>query len=476
MRIIGLTGSIACGKSTVSAFLASRGFPVIDGDRISRELTSPGSPATQQIMNVFGPDVFYEDGTLNRRRLGNLIFSNPSARAELDNLMAPFLLDITRQRISEARSSGSGLCFLDMPLLFEKGYDRFCDTVWTVWLPEDMQIERLIARDGFTHEEAANRIHAVLSSDEKAARAGRVIDNSGPVSRTYAIVSELLSEELSGETRSSEACRQQPDTAGNPGAGSVLLQRYEAASAPSPMSRPVSASRVKNRKSGWRMPVWLKSLLISFTAFLLIGTTAFFLMNAYLRSCQQKHIDEQNEIDRRYPLLYRELIEKHANEYNLSSAFVSAVILNESSFQPRAESGVGARGLMQLMPDTAEWIAGKLKIQGYAFERMNDPESNIVFGCWYLNYLSKLFLGDPVAVTAAYHAGQGQVKIWLSNPSLSANGYSLPLELLPEGPTKIYTGRVLRDYGIYQEKYFSDNLLADPYDDSISGRLIIDSF
>ncbi len=476
MRIIGLTGSIACGKSTVSAFLASRGFPVIDGDRISRELTSPGSPATQQIMNVFGPDVFYEDGTLNRRRLGNLIFSNPSARAELDNLMAPFLLDITRQRISEARSSGSGLCFLDMPLLFEKGYDRLCDTVWTVWLPEDMQIERLIARDGFTHEEAANRIHAVLSSDEKAARAGRVIDNSGPVSRTYAIVSELLSEELSGETRSSEACRQQPDTTGNPGAGSVLLQWHEAASAPSPMSRPVSASRVKNRKSGWRMPVWLKSLLISFTAFLLIGTTAFFLMNAYLRSCQQKHIDEQNEIDRRYPLLYRELIEKHANEYNLSSAFVSAVILNESSFQPRAESGVGARGLMQLMPDTAEWIAGKLKIQGYAFERMNDPESNIVFGCWYLNYLSKLFLGDPVAVTAAYHAGQGQVKIWLSDPSLSANGYSLPLELLPEGPTKIYTGRVLRDYGIYQEKYFSDNLLADPYDDSISGRLIIDSF
>ena len=124
---------------------------------------------------------------------------------------------------------------------------------------------------------------------------------------------------------------------------------------------------------------------------------------------------------------------------------------------------------MQLMPDTAEWIARKLQVSGYAFERMNDPESNVRFGCWYLNYLSRLFLGDPVAVTAAYHAGQGQVKVWLSDPLLSDDGYTLPLSALPEGPTKNYAGRVTRDYGIYQEKYFSTAQLTDISDDAYSG-------
>ena len=124
---------------------------------------------------------------------------------------------------------------------------------------------------------------------------------------------------------------------------------------------------------------------------------------------------------------------------------------------------------MQLMPDTAEWIAHKLQLSGYAFERMLDPESNIRFGCWYLNYLSRLFRGDPVAVTAAYHAGQGQVKVWLSDPLLSEDGYTLTQASLPEGPTKNYVGRVTRDYGIYQEKYFTPvELPADP-DPAASG-------
>ena len=88
MRIIGLTGSIACGKSTVSSFLISRGFPVIDGDRISRELTVPGSPVLQEIYSTFGPEYFSPDGSLNRRRLGQLVFSDPRARQALDDLMA----------------------------------------------------------------------------------------------------------------------------------------------------------------------------------------------------------------------------------------------------------------------------------------------------------------------------------------------------------------------------------------------------
>ena len=219
--------------------------------------------------------------------------------------------------------------------------------------------------------------------------------------------------------------------------------------------------------------MWLKASLIAAVAVLMVGITAFLLMNAYLTRRAEEHAKEQADIDTQYPLQYRGLIEQYAAEYNLSPAFVAAVIRNESSFRPTVESGDGARGLMQLMPDTAEWIARKLQVGGYAFERMYDPESNIRFGCWYLNYLSKLFLGDPVAVTAAYHAGQGQVKVWLSDPLLSEDGYSLPLASLPDGPTKNYAGRVTRDYGIYQTKYFSlDQPPADGGDDdaAVSGE------
>ena len=475
MRIIGLTGSIACGKSTVSSFLMSRGFPVIDGDRISRELTVPGSPVLQDIYRTFGPDFFGADGSLNRRRLGQLVFSDPQARRALDDLMAPHLLSATRRRIDECRASGAELCFLDMPLLYEKEYDRLCDAVWVVWLPENIQISRLMSRDGFTREEAVSRLRAVLSSDEKAALADRVIDNSGSPENTYGIVSDFLSAELQREGSSRSRRRSGRSVAAVSPAEENAPPVSGALQRPETFDRPDAANiRRNSRKVSWRLPVWLKISLIACTAVLVVGFTALMLMNAYLTRCSEQHAREQADIDYQYPLpaMYRDLIEKYAAEYNLDPAYVSAIIRNESSFRPTVESGNGARGLMQLMPDTAEWIARKLQVSGYAFERMNDPESNIQFGCWYLNYLSRLFIGNPVSVTAAYHAGQGQVQVWLSDPLLSEDGFSLPLSSLPDGPTKNYAGRVTRDYGIYKEKYFSDGgdpAAPDAADSGVSG-------
>ncbi len=472
MRIIGLTGSIACGKSTVSSFLAGQGYPVVDGDRLSRELTAPGSSVLNVLRESFGSEIFCEDGSLNRRRLGRIVFSDPDARKRLDDLMEPYLLALTRQRIEDIRLSGASLCFLDMPLLYEKGYDRLCDSVWVVWLPEKTQLSRLMERDGFTRDEAISRIRAVLSSDEKAALADRVVDNSGSFSQTSRIVSDFLSEEL--QYAEGASCRRRSLRFNS---GSIPSQESDAPpvvpvpeTCPERFDRP-SAARIhqKTRKASWRLPVWLKISVVSLAAVLMVGITSLLLMNAYLTRCAEQHLREQADIDYQYPLQYRELIEKYADEYNLSPAYVSAIIRNESSFRPTVQSGDGARGLMQLMPDTAEWIARKLQVSGYAFERMNDPESNVRFGCWYLNYLSRLFLGNPVAVTAAYHAGQGQVKVWLSDPLLSDDGYTLPLSALPEGPTKNYAGRVTRDYGIYQEKYFSTAQLTDISDDAYSG-------
>ena len=490
MRIIGLTGSIACGKSTVSAWLRKQpGCAVIDGDLLSRELTAAGGPALPLIRARFGDQFFSPGGTLERKKLGALIFSDPSARSQLDQLMAPLLQQLTKERINQASEAGFSLCFLDFPLLFEKNYDKLCDTVWCVFLSESVQLERLMLRDGLSEQQARLRIRSSLSSEEKAARSQVVIDNSGDVSFTLSLLPPLLQQEfaLAGRTRrrSQKYYESSPATdASGPTETSVAASSLsspgsrpaeDSSSAVSPLSpaasfvmeRPAAAHRRKEAaKAPWLLPSWLIALL----------TTAFFLslacfaglsmMQAYLTRQAEKHLREEWAIHNNYPISYRSLIEEWAASYNLNPAFVTAIIRNESSFQPTVESGVGARGLMQLMPDTAEWIAGKLKTSGYSFERMYDPGSNIQFGCWYLNYLAGLFHGDPVCVACAYHAGQGQVTAWLSDARFSRDGIKLDLASMPDGPTKNYAGKVIKAYGIYQSLYFTQNIPADPVSSS----------
>ena len=197
---------------------------------------------------------------------------------------------------------------------------------------------------------------------------------------------------------------------------------------------------------------------------------AYYLMQAYLVQEEAArlaaheavlanyHVTEQ--ADGTLRVTWQDEIEKYAAEYNLQPAFVTAIIRNESSFRTGAESNVGARGLMQLMPDTAEWIAGKLNDTSYNYENMWDGETNIRYGCWYLGYLSRLFHGDAMLVSAAYHAGQTTVTQWLSDPNKSDDGITLNLSKLADGPTKQYIGRVTQTYGIYQSLLYPDEAFA----------------
>ncbi len=511
MRVIGLTGSISSGKSTVSRFLLSEGLTVIDGDQLSRQLTGDGGAALPAIRDAFGWEVFHRDGSLNRKQLGRLIFQDEVARKTLDDLMLPLLREMTDRALQKAEAARAELCFLDMPLLFEKGFDALCDAVWSVWVPTDIQIERLMMRDRLSKDEAVRRIAAQLSSDEKAQRADFVIDNSGSVEETLQQIPDRLAYErslarASARRRRMDRYREAPEAAETttataaampptgsmparsgraeatamplPGSMPARSGRAEAAATaadaapmrvstpemapPPPIERPAGTERAPSRrKAAWKLPVWLGASLIALSALIAIAFTAQCLMSAYLKRQADLHVAEQQAIDENYPIEYREMIEKSAAEYQLQPAFVTAIIRNESSFRPRAESSVGARGLMQLMPDTAEWIAQKTKTNGYAFERMYDPETNIRFGCWYLNYLSRLFSGDPVCVACAYHAGQGTVTSWLSDSRYSSDGIHLTLEQLPEGPTRQYAERVTRDYGIYQKKVFSAETSGD---------------
>ena len=195
MRVIGLTGGIACGKSTISAALREMGAVIIDGDVLSRELTAPGGPALPAIREHFGDDVFLPDGALNRRALGSVIFGSDERREALDVIMQPMLRRMILDGIEQARLSGAPLCVLDMPLLYEAGLDSLCDRVWCAWIPRETQLERLMARDGFTREEAEARLRSQLPADEKAARADVVIDTGGTIQYTRDKLPSLFDEE-----------------------------------------------------------------------------------------------------------------------------------------------------------------------------------------------------------------------------------------------------------------------------------------
>ena len=327
MRVIGITGSIACGKSTVSREMMRRGFPVIDGDALSRELTGPGGEAVPAVRSVFGDRYINPDGSMNRRAMGLLVFSDNRSREQLDLVMDPFLRSLTLRKIEQARASGTKLCFLDMPLLFEKGYDSLCDSVWCVWLPENLQLERLMTRDGYTREEAMSRIRVVMSSDQKADLSTAVIDNSGPVEETIRQASILLEREL--ERAGGNPARRKRSVS-----PPLVRSDEEDPEQPDLIERPESSRRKpSSRKAAWQMPRWLKISLVSLTAVLAVSLTSFILMRAWLTRQSDLHRQEQLSIDQQYPLEYLEEIRRISREYNLSPALIASVIRNESSFR-----------------------------------------------------------------------------------------------------------------------------------------------
>ncbi len=162
-----------------------------------------------------------------------------------------------------------------------------------------------------------------------------------------------------------------------------------------------------------------------------------------------------------HPFDYRELIEKEATANNINPAFIAGIIFNESSFNPNAVSVVGARGLMQMMPDTAEWVHGKMDPDSqYSFDLMFDPDTNVKYACWYIKYLGNRFHNDPVLVAAAFHSGQTTVENWLNDSRYSTDGRTLELQNMDDGPTKNYAIRVLNSFAIYQRLYYEGGLAA----------------
>ncbi len=188
--VIGLTGGIASGKSTASDYIRSKGYPVLDADTYAKKATAKGGPAYQGIIDHFGADLLQDDGEIDRRKLGAIVFNDTSEREVLNQLVHPEvrrMMDEDKERLVE-----SGHVFLDIPLLFENGLDRQCDLTLTVYVDQETQIERLMERNGFSHSEALSRINSQMPLSEKRDRSDEVLDNSGSKNELYAQIEDFL--------------------------------------------------------------------------------------------------------------------------------------------------------------------------------------------------------------------------------------------------------------------------------------------
>ena len=190
-RIIGITGGIASGKSTVTEFLRQQGYQVIDADQVVHELQEPGGRLYQALLSTFGPAILQEDGRLDRPKLGAMIFGNPELLAQSSQIQN----QIIREELAGRRdllAEAEAIFFMDLPLLFELQYEDWFDQIWLVDVTVETQLSRLMTRNALSQEEAEKRIAAQLSLREKRKRADVLIDNNGSLEETRQQIRDAL--------------------------------------------------------------------------------------------------------------------------------------------------------------------------------------------------------------------------------------------------------------------------------------------
>ncbi|CAI3253697.1 dephospho-CoA kinase [Enterococcus cecorum] len=190
--VLGITGGIATGKSSVVQHFIDLGFPVVDADIIARHLLDQNEQAYNEVVKVFGSEILQENGEINRQALGALVFNHPDKLKQLDELMAPFLQESILAAIKQA-SQNQKLVIVDVPLMYEKGYDEWMDQVAVVYCTPNQQLKRLMQRNQLTEKEAKQRIDSQLPIEMKKLLAEVVFDNSNDLTQTIQQVDTWLS-------------------------------------------------------------------------------------------------------------------------------------------------------------------------------------------------------------------------------------------------------------------------------------------
>ncbi|HHY0291446.1 dephospho-CoA kinase [Staphylococcus aureus subsp. aureus SA9908] len=193
-KVIGLTGGIASGKSTVSELLSVFGFKVVDADKAAREAVKKGSKGLAQVREVFGDEAIDENDEMNRRYMGDLVFNHPEKRLELNAIIHPIVRDIMEEEKQEYLKQGYNV-IMDIPLLFENELENTVDEVWVVYTSESIQMDRLMQRNNLSLEDAKARVYSQISIDKKSRMADHVIDNLGDKLELKQNLERLLEEE-----------------------------------------------------------------------------------------------------------------------------------------------------------------------------------------------------------------------------------------------------------------------------------------
>ena len=191
MRVFGLTGNIGSGKSTVAALLREHGIPVLDADRISREVTAPGGRAYDAVIDAFGRGILGRDGSIDRKRLGEIVFSDAALRERLERITHPAILDAMKEALSELARDGRRAAVVEAALIHEIGRKGLFEAVISVTCDRETQVLRLMVRDGISREQAEARFRAQMDAERKAGASEYLIDNSGSLEETRRQVERL---------------------------------------------------------------------------------------------------------------------------------------------------------------------------------------------------------------------------------------------------------------------------------------------
>ncbi len=190
-RVIGLTGGIGTGKSTVSQYLAELGAVVIDADEVGHEVFRPGTEGWNDVVATFGKRIITATGEIDRKKLGTLVFSNPEALSKLNRIVHPRAYNLVKSRLEECRRQGVKVVVVEVILLIEAKWTDLADEVWVVVASEDNVVKRLKQQRGMSEEEILTRIRSQLSTEERVKHADVVINNDGDIDEVKAKVKEL---------------------------------------------------------------------------------------------------------------------------------------------------------------------------------------------------------------------------------------------------------------------------------------------
>ncbi|KAH0716212.1 dephospho-CoA kinase-like [Solanum tuberosum] len=194
MRIVGLTGGIASGKSTVSNLFKAHGIPVVDADVVARNILMEGTGGWKKVVAAFGEDILLDNGEVDRAKLGQIVFSDLEKRQLLNRLLAPFISHGMLMEVLKLWIKGCSIIVLDVPLLFEAKIDKWTKPIVVIWVDPETQLQRLMTRDGSMEEEAKSRINAQMSLDLKRSKADIVIDNTSSLEALHEQFQEVLTQ------------------------------------------------------------------------------------------------------------------------------------------------------------------------------------------------------------------------------------------------------------------------------------------